>query len=256
LIDRLQKILSRYGVASRREAEKMILAGRVSVNGILIKELGAKADPSSDRITIDGQSLDIHAPELIYLLLNKPRHIICTRDDPQGRRTVLDLLPPELQHLYPVGRLDYDSSGALLLTNDGEFANRLMHPRHHVPKIYEVWVQGLPDEQDLQTWRSGVVLDGKLTKPAIVQLQHANSHQSCLHIVLSEGRNRQIRRIAEQLGYPVSRLHRLAIGEVSLQNLRSGDYRSLTHLEMQGLLDQAIQKPYSFVDFKDFEDHE
>ncbi|MDX2257038.1 MAG: pseudouridine synthase [Pseudanabaenaceae cyanobacterium bins.39] len=239
LIDRLQKILSRYGVASRREAERMILAGRVSVNGVLVKELGTKADPHSDRITIDGQILTVEAPELIYLLLNKPRNVICTRDDPQGRTTVLELLPPEFQHLYPVGRLDYDSSGALLLTNDGEFANCLMHPRHHVPKTYEVWVQGMPSDRDLETWRSGVILDGKMTKPAIVQMMRSASNQSCLQIVLSEGRNRQIRRIAEQLGHPVNKLHRVAIGDVSLLDLRSGNYRSLNNREIQRLLAQA-----------------
>ena len=236
MLERLQKILSRYGIASRREAEQMILAGRVQVNGIKIIELGTRADPSSDRIAVDGKILAIAAPKFIYLLLHKPLGIVCTCDDPQGRKTVIDILPPQYQHLYPVGRLDYHSSGALILTNDGEFANQMMHPRHHVPKTYSVWVRGIPSDRILNLWRTGVMLDGKITKPAIInEIENLlKVEQDCTHlqITISEGRNRQIRRIAEQLGHPVSKLHRLAIADIHLDQLRSGQYRLLTNQEV------------------------
>ncbi len=254
MLDRLQKILSRHGIASRREAEQIILAGRLAVNGQKITELGTKADPESDRIEVDGKLLQINAPEFVYLLLHKPTGVVSTCDDPQGRKTILDLLPSQYQHLYPVGRLDYNSSGALLLTNDGDFANRLMHPRHHIPKTYEVWVKGIPSQRTIQQWREGIVLDGKQTLPASVNIlqvidpsipkvissiqkpQNQNLHKvprSQLQIILSEGRNRQIRRVAEQLGHPVLALHRVAIGSILLFPLKSGTYRLLKANEIK-----------------------
>ena len=254
MLDRLQKILSRHGIASRREAEQIILAGRVIVNGQQITELGTKADPESDRIEVDGKLLQTNAPEFVYLLLHKPTGVVSTCDDPQGRKTILDLLPSQYQHLYPVGRLDYNSSGALLLTNDGDFANRLMHPRHHIPKTYEVWVKGIPSQRTIQQWREGIVLDGKQTLPASVNIlqvidpsipkvissiqnpQIQNLHKiprSQLQIILSEGRNRQIRRVAEQLGHPVLALHRVAIGSILLSPLKSGTYRLLKANEIK-----------------------
>ena len=237
MLDRLQKILSRYGISSRREAEQMILAGRVKVNGIEIVELGAKADPDRDRIEVDGKILQIQAPKFIYLLLHKPTGVVCTCDDPQGRQTVIDILPPPYQHLYPVGRLDYNSSGALILTNDGEFANQMMHPRHHVPKTYSVWVRGIPSDRILNLWRSGLMLDGKITKPAIINLLKVEGDRTHLQIIISEGRNRQIRRIAEQLGHPVIKLHRVAIADVNIEQLRSGEYRLLSDREVKKLKD-------------------
>lgn len=254
MLDRLQKILSRHGIASRREAEQIILAGRLAVNGQKITELGTKADPESDRIEVDGKLLQINAPEFVYLLLHKPTGVVSTCDDPQGRKTILDLLPSQYQHLYPVGRLDYNSSGALLLTNDGDFANRLMHPRHHIPKTYEVWVKGIPSQRTIQQWREGIVLDGKQTLPASVNIlqvidpsipkvissiqkpQNQNLHKvprSQLQIILSEGRNRQIRRVAEQLGHPVLALHRVEIGSILLDSLKSGTYRLLKANEIK-----------------------
>ncbi len=238
MLDRLQKILSRYGIASRREAEQIILSGRVKVNGIKIVELGTKADPTSDRIEVDGKLLQIQAPKFIYLLLHKPTGIVCTCDDPQGRQTVIDILPPAYRHLYPVGRLDYNSSGALILTNDGEFANQMMHPRHHIPKTYSVWVKGIPSDRALNLWRSGVILDGKITKPALVNLIKVERDCTHLQITISEGRNRQIRRIAEQIGHPVVKLHRVAIAEINIDQLRSGQYRLLTNQEIQKLKTQ------------------
>lgn len=242
MLDRLQKILSRHGIASRRDAEQIILAGRVWVNGRQVQELGTKADTDRDRIEVDGKLLQTKAPEFVYLLMNKPVGVVCTCDDPQGRKTVIDILPSEYQHLYPVGRLDYNSSGALILTNNGEFANYMMHPRHHVAKTYEVWVRDIPSQQTLKQWQDGIMLEGKMTLPAIVNVQQIerpkNLHQNSrtqLQIILSEGRNRQIRKVAEQLGHPVLTLHRVAIAEISLNSLKSGDYRLLDQQEIQKL---------------------
>ena len=237
---RLQKILSRHGIASRREAEQIILAGRVAVNGRTITELGTKADPERDRIEVDGKLLQTNAPDFLYLLLNKPTSVVSTCDDPQGRKTVLDFLPPQYQQVYPVGRLDYNSSGALILTNDGDFANYLMHPRHHVAKTYEVWVKGIPSHQLIQQWQTGIMLDGKLTLPATVKILQIERNKyptprTQLQIILSEGRNRQIRRVAEQLGHPVLALHRVAIGAISLAPLKSGSYRLLSDYEIKTL---------------------
>ena len=236
--DRLQKILSRHGIASRREAEQMILAGRVAVNGNKVTELGTKADPESDRIEVDGKLLQTNAPKFVYLLLNKPIGVMSTCDDPQGRKTVLDILPSQYRHVYPVGRLDYNSSGALILTNNGAFANYLMHPRHHVPKTYEVWVKDIPSDRIIKQWQDGVILDGKLTLPASVNIQQIErckyqTPRTQLQIVLSEGRNRQIRRVAEQLGHPVLSLHRVAIATISLETLKVGAYRLLIDQEIE-----------------------
>jgi pseudouridine synthase len=238
--DRLQKILSRHGIASRREAEQMILAGRVAVNGNKVTELGTKADPESDRIEVDGKLLQTNAPKFVYLLLNKPIGVMSTCDDPQGRKTVLGILPSQYRHVYPVGRLDYNSSGALILTNNGDFANYLMHPRHHVPKTYEVWVKDIPSDRVIKQWQDGVILDGKLTLPASVNIRQIErckyqTPRTQLQIVLSEGRNRQIRRVAEQLGHPVLSLHRVAIATISLETLKVGSYRPLIDQEIETL---------------------
>ena len=235
--DRLQKILSRHGIASRREAEQIILSGRVAVNGQKVTELGTKADLDSDRIEVDGKLLQRTAPEFVYLLLNKPTGIVCTCDDPQGRRTVIDILPDEYSHVYPVGRLDYNSSGALILTNNGDFANYLMHPRHHVAKTYEVWVRDFPDQQTIRQWQTGVMLEGKRTHPATVNILKIdrNNQRTQLQIILSEGRNRQIRKVAELLGHPVLSLHRIAIASVSLSHLKVGAYRLLNDDEIKTL---------------------
>ncbi|TYQ28978.1 rRNA pseudouridine synthase [Pseudanabaena sp. UWO311] len=240
MLDRLQKILSRHGIASRRGSEQIILAGRVCVNGKPITELGAKADPESDRIEVDGKLLQTNAPKFVYLLLNKPIGIMSTCDDPQGRKTVLDILPSQYRHVYPVGRLDYNSSGALILTNNGDFANYLMHPRHHVPKTYEVWVKDIPSDRIIKQWQDGVILDGKLTLPASVNIRQIErckyqTPRTQLQIVLSEGRNRQIRRVAEQLGHPVLSLHRVAIATISLETLKVGAYRLLIDQEIETL---------------------
>lgn len=234
--ERLQKILSQWGVASRRQAEQMILDGRVRLNGA-VAQLGQRADPTSDRIEVDQVEIKpINRPQPVYLLLNKPVGVVSTCTDPWHRQTVLDLLPPALQKhqgIHPVGRLDADSTGALLLTNDGDLTFHLTHPRHHIPKTYEVWVEGYPTETVLKRWRQGILLEGQKTLPAQVEIirQHPE-HKTLLRIILVEGRNRQIRRVAEQLGHPVITLHRVAIGNVHLQTpslppLKSGAIRPL-----------------------------
>jgi pseudouridine synthase len=238
---RLQKILSQWGIASRRQAEQLILAGKVSVNGT-VAELGQTAEPATDRIEVDGRLITAQSrPKLVYLLLNKPLGAISTCHDPQGRRTVLDLLAPELRScegIHPVGRLDIDSSGALLLTNDGELTFRLTHPSHSVSKTYAVWVQGQPSNIPLLAWRNGIDLDGRMTLPAQVKVVKQKEDRTLLEIVLTEGRNRQIRRVANQLECPVLHLHRTKIGNISLdadRPLEIGCYRHLRLGEVESL---------------------
>lgn len=238
--ERLQKIMAQWGIASRRRAEEMILAGRVRLNGQVVS-LGQKANPTQDMIEVDGVPIHPrHRPHSIYLLLHKPAGVVCTCVEQKGRVKVLDLLPPDLQvgqGIHPVGRLDAASTGALLLTNNGELTFHLTHPRHCVPKTYQVWVAGDPPESILQKWRQGVILSGRETLPAQVRVLERQGSLTHLEVVLSEGRNRQIRRVAEQLGYPVVRLHRLAIGPIQLNppsgpSLAAGEYRSLTPQEL------------------------
>ncbi len=239
--ERVQKILSQWGIASRRQIEHMIREGRVSVNNAAA-HLGQKVDPDQDVIEIDGivvKSSD--RPEQLYLLMNKPLGVVSTCHDPQGRRTVLDLLPPEWQQgqgIHPVGRLDVDSSGALLLTNDGNLTFYLTHPRHHIPKTYQVWVEGYPSEQAIHQWRQGILLDNQITLPAeVIIIRRHSNHKTLVKVVLREGRNRQIRRVSDHLGHPVLALHRTAIGSIQLQaetgkELPRGGYRSLTSVEI------------------------
>lgn len=236
--ERLQKVLSQWGVASRRQAEQLILEGRVRVNGA-IAHLGQRADPTADAIEVDGQPLTAQQkPEKTYLLLNKPIGVVSTCADPQGRKTVLDLLPPhqQAQGLYPVGRLDTDSTGALILTNDGELTHQLTHPRHSVPKTYRVRVMGHPTAATLRAWRQGIELEGRKTRPAQVRLLQHDADSTRLEIVLREGRNRQIRRVAEILGHPVISLHRVAIGPIALCHLSLGGVRSLSSQEVVTLV--------------------
>lgn len=243
MAERVHKILSQLGIASRRQAEKMILAGRVRLNGSVV-HLGQTANPNEDRLEIDGKAIPLHLrPQLVYLLLNKPAGIISTCHDPHDRRTVLDLLPDPIkqgQGIHPVGRLDVDSTGALILTNDGALTLRLTHPRYHLPKTYRVWVKGDPPEAKLDLWRNGLILSGKKTLPAKIKVLQRREEETLLEVVLNEGRNRQIRRIAEQLGFPVKALQRTAIGPIRLQEpqkprLPLGQFRFLTDFEINFL---------------------
>ncbi len=243
MTERLQKILSQWGIASRRQAEQIILAGRVRLNGA-VAELGQKADPAQDRIEVDGRLVQPqNRPDRLYLLLHKPEGVVSTCRDPQNRCTALDLLPASLRQigLHPVGRLDAASTGALLLTNDGAVTACLTHPRHSVAKTYRVWVEGQPSAAALQQWRQGLLLENRLTRPAEVRQLEVRPDQTCLEVVLREGRNRQIRRVAAQLGYPVRALHRLAIGSIQLGELASGQYRLLDLSEINFLHLQVQQ---------------
>jgi pseudouridine synthase len=237
---RLQKILSQAGVASRRAAEKLIAEGRVTVNGQTVREMGTKADPAADDIRVDGRR--IKAPErLRYILLNKPAGYVTTRSDPQRRRTVLDLLGGVREYVYPVGRLDYDTEGLLLLTNDGDLAAALTHPRHGVERTYEARVAGMPDHEALERLRKGIPLDGKRTLPADVVLLN-KSGNGVLLITIREGRNRQVRRMLEAVGHPVDKLKRVKIGPIGDRLLKRGEWRELTREEVQKLRRAAARQ--------------
>jgi len=229
-MERLQKILSQAGVASRRASEKLMLEGRVSVNGETITELGTKADAARDDIRVDGRRIK-PAERHRYLLLNKPRGYVTTRSDPQKRATVLDLLRGVREYVYPVGRLDYDSEGLLILTNDGDLAARLTHPRHGVPRVYEARVLGEPDTHDLSRLSKGVMIDGRRTEPADV----AALGPSQLRITVHEGRNRQVRKMCDAIGHPVTELRRVAFGPIRDSKLKTGQWRELTANEVERL---------------------
>lgn len=241
MAERLQKILAQYGVASRRQAEQMIEAGQVQVNGA-VAHLGQRADPRCDRIEVNQHPLQAdHRPASHYLLLHKPLGMVSTCADPEGRPTVLSALPPELQDmgLHPVGRLDVYTTGALLLTNDGDFTFRLTHPRHDVSKTYRVRLDGQLSPAALDAWRQGIWLDGQLTRPAQVRVMALNPNHTQLEVILQEGRNRQIRRVAKALGHRVIDLHRTAVGSVTLSNLGVGAYRALSSAEIEALLAES-----------------
>jgi 23S rRNA pseudouridine2605 synthase len=228
--ERLQKILSQAGVASRRASEQLMLDGRVTVNGTTVRELGTKGDPSRDDIRVDGRR--VRVPELHrYLLLNKPRGYVTTRSDPQRRRTVLDLMEGVREYIYPVGRLDYESEGLLILTNDGDLAARLTHPSHGVARVYEARVLGVPDAHDLDRLSKGVTIESRRTALADVKLLAAG----VLLITIREGRNRQVRKMCEAIGHPVTHLKRVAIGPIRDPRLKPGRWRDLTVDELRKL---------------------
>lgn len=235
--ERLQKVLSQWGLASRRQAERLIANGQVRVNGE-IAAVGQKADPSTDLIEVNDRPITPQQrPQPEYLLLHKPLGVISTCADPQARATVLDLLPARLQDvgLHPVGRLDAYTTGALILTNDGCLTHHLTHPSHNITKVYRVWVRGGVEIATLRAWQQGVYLDGRQTRPARVEVLGRGTDSTELEITLQEGRNRQIRRVAEQLGHPVVSLHRTAIGSLHLGQLAPGEYRPLVQAEIDSL---------------------
>ncbi len=231
--DRLQKILARAGIASRRSAEQLIEAGRVRVNGKTVTELGSRADPRSDRIEVDGKRIVAEDP--VYILLHKPRAVMSTLDDPEGRPTVADILKTLPLRVYPVGRLDYQTSGALLLTNDGDFTARMLHPRHHVPKTYLVKVKGEMEKEDAAKWREGVMLEDGPTLPTEIILSKREAGHTWFELIMREGRNQQIRRMGEATGFPVVRLTRLAFAGIGIDGLRAGQWRFLSTSEMRDL---------------------
>jgi 23S rRNA pseudouridine2605 synthase len=234
---RLQKILASAGVASRRTAERLIVNGRVTVNGVVVETLGAKADPDRDRITVDGRPIRVR--RLVYVALNKPPGVLCTRKDESGRPIVIDLLPAEWSHLFPVGRLDRDSEGLLLLTNDGDFSLKLTHPRYAVSKIYQADITGLVEPAELSKLTSGVVDEGELLRADKVEIVTANRTRSVVRLVLKQGKNREVRRLFAALGREVERLQRLQIGPLKLGELKPGKWRVLTPVEVKSLLKPA-----------------
>ena len=236
--ERLQKILSAAGVASRRLSEELIAQGRVSVNGKTVTELGTKADPSVDEIKVDGRRIKVEQKRR-YILLNKPRGYITTRSDPQGRPTVMDLMKGVREYVYPVGRLDYDSEGLLILTNDGDLAARLTHPRHEVDKVYEARVKGVPDEHALDRLARGVTIDGRRTAPAKVRASEpfakGSGEQTIVEMSIHEGRQRQVRQMFDAVGHPVVRLKRVRIGPIEDPDIPPGHWRDLTPQEVAKL---------------------
>ena len=268
-LERLQKIISRAGRGSRRQAEEWIVAGRVVVNGQVVRELGSKADPESDHIKVDGKALR-HSERKVYLALHKPRHCVTTLSDPQGRPTVMDLLKGVKERVYPVGRLDYHSEGLLLLTNDGDFANHLTAAASGIPKVYWVKVSGVPDAKDLDKLRHGIPIEGRRTLPAAIRslqlpggkkpasrskASHTRASQTRVsrtskpeppnpwyEVILREGRQNQIRRMFTRIGHPVSKLKRVKIGLLGLGALERGRHRHLTPAEVQQLMKKKLSR--------------
>lgn len=237
--ERIQKILSRCGIASRRMAEEMILEGRVMVNG-MIATLGMKADITKDHIKVDGKLIR-HTESLAYLILNKPKGCITSLYDSEGRPTIKDYLKGVKQRVYPVGRLDYNSEGLLLLTNDGELANAILHPSYKIEKTYRVKVDGFLDDKKIQRLERGVKLEDGMTAPARVRLIRKTEANSWLEITIHEGRKRQIRRMFEAIGHPVIKLKRIKINGIELGNLPSGTFRYLTQREVQRLKKEVMK---------------
>ncbi len=232
--ERLQKILSEAGIASRREAEKIIISGRIQVNGQVVTELGSKADPDKDRITVDGKPIKIPSKK-VYYLFNKPVHVMVTRHDPQDRPTIYDYLKEIKERVNPVGRLDFDSEGLILLTNDGDLLARLTHPRHEVPKTYQARITGHLSPEKLEKIRKGMRLEDYTTQPCEIREFKKNPNNSWVEIVLREGKNRQVRNMIEAVGHQVLRLARVAIGPLKLGELGRGRWRSLTKAEIESL---------------------
>lgn len=233
---RLQKVLAAAGVASRRASEILIEEGRVEVNGKVVTEQGRRVDPERDTIRVDGARIPPPRRHQ-YLVVNKPRGVVSTMDDPEGRRTLADLLPRRSERLFHVGRLDTDTEGLILLTNDGEFANRMTHPRYEVPKTYLAEVAGLVEPRTLRRLEKGLRLDDGPVKPDRVKLVSRSETRSLLSITLHEGRNRIVRRMMDAVGHPVDRLARTAIGPVRLGQLTVGTARDLSRDELGALLD-------------------
>lgn len=249
-MERLQKILAGAGVASRRKCEELILSGKVQVNGETVTTLGTKADPAVDTITVDGKTVGVE--KKLYLVFNKPKGVITSASDPQGRKIVTDYLKGINERVYPVGRLDYDTEGLLLLTNDGEFAHLLTHPKHHVPKTYLATVKGVPHGTALDKLKQGIMLEDGMTAPAEVEYHDLNSDgkSSTITITIHEGRNRQVRRMFDAISHPVIKLKRISFGELFLGNLKRGLYRHLTKDEIESFYKLAgVPRPARPVTF-------
>lgn len=234
---RLQKFLAQAGIASRRAAEELIRQGRVEVNGGKA-QLGLSVDPLKDRVRLDGKPVTLRTQNII-LAFHKPRGCVTTASDPQGRRTVLDFLPDFGTRIFPVGRLDYDAEGLLLLTNDGELANRLLHPRYGISKVYDVKIKGHPDKKAIEQLRSGVRIEEGVTAPAEVEIIRELPNAAWLRITLHQGWNRQIKRMGLAVGHPVLRIRRIAYGPVHLGTLSPGRHRLFRLDEIRKIYEEA-----------------
>jgi 23S rRNA pseudouridine2605 synthase len=242
---RLQKLIAAAGIASRRHAEELITAGKVSLNGKVITELGTKADPEKDHIKVNGKLINpqLKAREKIYVLLNKPRGYLSSVSDQEGRPLVVELLPPSLGKLHPVGRLDFNTEGLLLLTNDGELTNFVTAARNRVEKVYEVKVKGVPAEAGVARLRRGITLeDGTRTAPAKIELVHETGTNAWFEVLLHQGRNQQIRRMFELIGHSVIKLRRVRIGFLTDENLKPGYWRLLGPAEVKRLMKRENKK--------------
>jgi 23S rRNA pseudouridine2605 synthase len=237
---RLQKFLAEAGVASRRASEEIIVAGKVAVNGRQTKELGTKIDPATDEVTLDGNP--IQPKRKLYLALNKPKGYICSRLDPLERRGIADLLPKEWHNLYSVGRLDYDTEGLIFLTNDGQFALQLTHPRYGVSKKYLATVEGKFNPEILSRMVQGITHEGQRLKAERARLLKSSHSQTLIELVLTEGKNREVRRLFESQGLVVAQLKRVQIGPIKLGELPSGRWRTLTESEIKSLLPEGTRK--------------
>ena len=231
---RLQKYMAEAGIASRRKSEELIAAGKVRVNG-KVAEIGDKINPRTDKVTVSGKKV-VKSKKHVYIMLHKPRGFITTMHDEMDRKCVAELIDDVPERVYPVGRLDRESEGLLLLTNDGEFANALTHPSKHVPKTYRVTVRPDVTKEQLAAFENGIEIDGKMTLPAEVRVLDKQEGRVVLDVVIYEGRNRQIRKMCEALGLEVARLKRTKIGSLKLGMLKPGEYRYLTEEEIHGLL--------------------
>lgn len=244
---RLQKLIATAGIASRRHAEELITAGRVTVNGEVIRELGTKADPDRDHIKVNGKLINpqLKARDKVYVLLNKPRGYLSSVSDPEGRPLVTELLPPNLGRLHPVGRLDFNTEGLLLLTNDGDLTNYVTAARNRVEKVYEVKVKGVPAEGAIQRLRRGITLeDGTRTAPAKIKNLAETQTNAWYEVLLHQGRNQQVRRMFELIGHSVLKLRRVRIGFLTDENLKPGHWRFLSPAEAKRLMKpQAIKSP-------------
>ncbi len=230
---RLAKYLAHSGIASRRQAEELIAEGRVRINGVEVREITTPINPQTDCIEFDGRLVGVEAA--VYVLLNKPAGFISAVRDPQGRSTVIELLRDIKERIYPVGRLDYDTKGLLLLTNDGEFTNLIIHPRYKIDKKYEVVIEGYVNSEDLRRLREGVMLEDGITAPAQVSLIKRDNRSSTIELSIHEGRKRQVKRMCTAIGHPVKSLSRIALGFLSLDGVEPGDYRFLSPDEVDQL---------------------
>ena len=231
--ERLQKFMARCGVASRRKCEEIITGGRVKVNDIVISELGHKVDPEKDSVYVDNKIINIEENK-VYIALNKPEGIVSTVKDEKERKTILDLVKTK-ERIYPIGRLDYDTSGLIILSNDGDIYNRVIHPRQAINKVYIALLEGCATEEEISKFCNGIDIDGYITAKANFEMTKRIGFNSKVTITIHEGKNRQIRKMCDVIGHPVIALKRISVGEISLGNMEKGEWRNLTEEEIKYL---------------------